>query len=88
MKCENCKNQYASYVCEQIGVDIQKRVPCEKFKEYPKGLTPKGLIDLLKTMPQDKEIVVDTEGLFAVIGCIVEDKEDKYIYLSTELISW
>ena len=83
-KCENCKNKY-SFLCSQREMETSERTPCKNFKEYPKGLTPKELISLLETMPQDKQIVVDTEGLFAVTGC---EYEEDYIYVTTDLISW
>ena len=83
--CENCRNQYNGYVCKQMETEVSKRVPCSKFKEYPKGLTPKELIELLETMPQDMEIKVETDGLFAITGAYTEDGS---IYLKADLIGW
>jgi hypothetical protein len=85
--CENCRNKYSGYVCKQTEIEISKRIPCEKFKEYPKGITPRELIKLLETMPQDREIRVETDGLFAITGAYIED-ESIYIYLKADLICW
>ena len=86
-ECKNCKNKCYGYVCPQYEKEIEDRTPCSKYKEYPHGITTRELIQILEKLPQDKEIQIDSEGLFAITGANYEDG-DKAIFLDHELIAW
>ena len=86
-ECKNCKNKCYGYVCPQYEKKISDRTPCNKYKEYPHGITTRELIAILEKLPQDKEIQIDGEGLFAITGVDYEDG-DKVIFLNHELIAW
>ena len=87
MNCEKCKNRYMTYLCPLSEEEIEDRTPCSKYKEIPKGITSKELIKILEKLPQDMEIKIECEGLFAVTGATYEDGDNE-IFLSRELIAW
>lgn len=85
--CENCKNQWSSYVCPQAEKEIESRIPCGKYKEYPHGITPRELIKILEKLPQDAEINIDCQGTFAIIGAKYNE-HNNIIFLDCDLIGW
>lgn len=87
-ECKNCKNCYMPYVCPQSEKEIKDRTPCNKYKEYPHGITPKELIKILEKLPQDVEINIECEGLFAITGATYDEDYGNAILLDCDLIGW